>query len=192
MRSLPRPVTRLFPHRFPRAIAAALLALSIGGAHAVETAAFARAQTQFLAARDGDNAAIDNAAERFDALLAAEPAHPLLLAYAGSTTALRARAALWPWKKMSHAEDGLARIDKALALLQPAHDLTLVRGVPVSLETRLVAANTFLALPAMFNRGARGQRLLAEIAASPLLARTPQGFQDAVLAGSAQAAKAAP
>lgn len=172
-------------------LAAALLALSLGSAHAVGDAEFVHAHTQFLAARGGDNAAIDIAAERFDALLRAEPAHPLLLAYAGSATALRAKTALWPWKKMGHAEDGLARIDKALALLQPAHDRTLARGVPVSLETRFVAASTFLGLPSMFNRSARGQRLLAEVLASPLLAKAPPGFQDAVRAQAAQATRSA-
>ena len=37
-------------------------------------------------------------------------------------------------------------------LLQPAHDAPLHRDTPASLETRFVAANTFLGMPSMFNR----------------------------------------
>ena len=99
-----------------------------------------------------------------------------MLAYSGAATALLARAAMLPWKKMSYADEGLARIDKALALLQPAHDTLLHRGTPASLEARFVAANTFIGMPAMFNRGARGRSLLEQVLQSPLLATSPLPF----------------
>ena len=134
---------------------------------------FDAAFRQFQQALAGDDGAAERAAEQFAGLVRAEPGDPLLLAYDGAATSLQARGALLPWKKMAYAEDGLAQIDKALVLLQPAHDGVLRHGTPDSLETRFVAATTFLGLPPMFHREARGAALLAEVLASPLLARAP-------------------
>jgi hypothetical protein len=113
-------------------------------------------------------------------LLGAHPGDPRLLAYAGAATARLSRTTLLPWKKMRHAEDGLAQLDKALALIRPEHEQAPAGGVPPALETRLVAANTFLAVPGMFNRGARGEKLLAELLNLPTLATAPAAFRSAV------------
>lgn len=125
----------------------------------------------FQRAYRGERDAIEPAAEQFVALSQARPGDPLTLAYAGSATTLRATTTWLPWRTMSHAEDGLAMLDRALALLGPAHDQQQIRGSALSLEVRFTAARTFLALPdEMFHRAARGQRLLDEVLASPLLA----------------------
>ncbi|WP_284616802.1 hypothetical protein [Aquabacterium humicola] len=160
-------------------------------AQAADTAAYAAALTEFLrGAADGGDAAIDSAADQFGRLSAAEPGDPVLRAYAGASLAMRARTTMLPWKKMGYAEDGLAQIDKALALLTPAHDAPGYRGVPASLETRFTAAGTFLALPSMFNRNARGAKLLDEVAKSPLLDGAPLPFKAAVwLRAGQEAAK---
>ena len=147
---------------------------------AASAADFAQAAATFGRARDGDDAVVAPALAQFTALLQAQPDDPLLLAYAGAATAMQARATWMPWKKLGHAEDGLAMIDRALARLTPAHDAELRRGVPVSLETRLTAAGTFLALPAMFHRGERGRRLLEQVQRDPALAATPAAFRAAV------------
>jgi hypothetical protein len=144
------------------------------------TADFAQATATFRRARNGDDAAIRPTLVQFTTLLQTQPDDPLLLAYAGATTAMQARTTWMPWKKMGHAEDGLAMIDRALARLTPAHDAELRRGVPVALETRLTAAGTFLALPAMFHRGERGRRLLEQVQRDPALAATPPAFREAV------------
>ncbi|MBL8340843.1 MAG: hypothetical protein JNL30_05175 [Rubrivivax sp.] len=149
-------------------------------AQAAEAPAFAAAMAEFDRALGGDEAAVEPAAERLARLSAAEPADPVLRAYAGAATALRARTTLLPWKKMRHAEDGLALLDKALAQLAAAHDAPLYRGVPASLEARFTAATTFLAMPSMFNRQARGLKLLDEVTASPLLEGAPLPFKGAV------------
>lgn len=145
-----------------------------------DEAAQRSALATFQQARGGDGSRIEAAAQQLQAVSRSAPGHPLWLAYAGSATALQARGTLLPWKKMSFTEDGLALIDKALALLTPAHAAELHDGVPVALETRLTAASTFLALPAMFNRAERGRRLLDELQKDPLLAGTPVRFQEAV------------
>lgn len=163
-------------------LAALALSLSFGAATAATTdAQFQAAFQTFQAAQNGDSAALDGSADQFNELLKAEPGHPMLMVYAGAATALKANSTFFPWKKIGYAEDGLAQIDKGLALLQPVHDTALLNGSPVSLQARFTAANTFLKLPGFFNRGARGVKLLAEVQASPLLSQATPRFQGAVL-----------
>jgi hypothetical protein len=157
-------------------------------AHAGDEA-FAAAFQQFQHAGSGDEAAIERAAAQFAELSQSAPADPVLLAYAGAAHAQQARTTVLPWRKIAFAEDGLAQIDKALTLLEPAHDRPLHRGTPASLETPFVAANTFLRLPAMFNRQARGAKLLDEVLASPLLAAAPLPFRGAVWMRAADLAR---
>jgi len=161
------------------AAGAAWLALA-QPACAADAADFEAAFATFQRAAAGDESAIDPAVKQFTHLADADPSDPLLLAYSGAATALQARATVLPWKKLSYADDGLARIDKALALLQPAHDTLLHRGTPAGLETRFVAANTFLSMPAMFNRGARGRSLLEQVLQSPQFATAPLPFRGTV------------
>lgn len=161
-------------------LGAAWMVMTAKPACAADAPDFNAAFALFQRAAAGDEGAIEGAVKQFAALAAADPSDPVLLAYEGAATALQARAALLPWKKMSFADDGLARIDKALALLQPAHDTLLHRGTPAGLETRFVAANTFLGMPSMFNRQARGRRLLDDVLQSPLLATSPLPFRGTV------------
>ena len=172
------------------ALSAAALLVPLAPAAAGEKAVPA-ALAEFQRALDGQQAAIEPAAQQLLALSQAEPANPVLRAYAGAATAMRASTTLLPWKKMGHAEDGLALIDKALAQLTPAHDAPLYRHVPASLEVRFTAAGTFLAMPSMFNRHERGRTLLDEVLNSPLLDATPAPFKAAVwMRAGQEAAKA--
>jgi hypothetical protein len=102
------------------------------------------------------------------------------MAYAGAAIALKSTTTWLPWRKMSHAEDGMAVLDKALALLTPAHNAPLQHGVAGTLEVRFVAASTFLAVPGFMNRGARGAKLLQEVLSSPLFEANPLGFRGSV------------
>ena len=162
-----------------RLIALAALAIALP-ALAVDPAVYETAFQQFQRAAAGDKDAIEPAAQQFAGLSAAEPADPVLLAYAGAATSMRAKTTLLPWKKMSFAEDGLAQLDKALAMLAPAHEQLQHKGTPATLETRFIAASTFLALPSMFNRQPRGAKLLDDVLANPQLAAAPLGFRGAV------------
>jgi hypothetical protein len=170
------------------AFAGATLMTAAPACAAVPEPAYDAAFQQFQQAAAGSNTkAIEAAAEQFGQLAATDPADPVLLAYSGAATAMRATTTMLPWRKMSYAEDGLAQLDKALALLRPEHDTLLHKNVPASLETRLVAANTFLRLPSMFNRRARGVKLLDDVLKNPLLASAPAGFKAAVAAAQARA-----
>ena len=184
MTALPRPTFQV------AALAAALLIglAALTGPACADEAAQRAALATFSQARAGDDGRIEAAAAQLLAVSRGEPGHPLWLAYAGSATALQARTTWAPWKKMAHAEDGLAQIDKALALLGTTHETTLHDGVPVALETKLTAASTFLALPSMFNRGERGRRLLEEVLKHPAYAGTPAAFQEAARKLTAKAA----
>jgi hypothetical protein len=177
----------MFRHSTRRTLlCAAALALATGWAAAAPETSFAPAFELFIKASAGDESAVVAAAEAFDTLLKAEPTNPVLMAYAGASLAMKAGTTRLPWKKMGYAEDGLALLDKSLALHTPAHDAPLQHGVPGALEVRYVAANTFLAVPSFMNRGARGARLLDETLASPLFASAPQPFRNQVQARAAR------
>jgi hypothetical protein len=163
-----------------RAVGLAAVLAWRSAVQAAPDAQFQPAVEQFNRAAAGDTAAIEPAAQAFSALWQAEPGNLVLLAYAGAATSLRATTTWLPWKKMAYAEDGLAQLDKALAQLTPAHNAPLQRGTPAVLEVKLVAANTFLAVPGFMNRKDKGLKLLGEVQASPLLAQSPAEFQKAV------------
>jgi hypothetical protein len=154
--------------------------VATGVAIAAPDASFDSAFHHFIVASGGDDSAVDAAADEFDALLKAEPTNPVLMAYTGAATALRAKTTMMPWKKMGYAEDGLAMVDKAVAMLAPAHDAVVQHGTPGSIEVRFVAANAFLGVPPFMNRGARGAKLLNEVLASPLFEKAPLPFQGTV------------
>ena len=182
--------TPLF-HRLCQAAVVASLVCLTGAALAVPEAQFQAAFQQFLKASAGDSDAIDHAAEAFSGLLQSEPANPVLLAYTGAATAMKSATTMLPWKKMSYAEDGLAQLDKALAILSPAHDATVQNGTPGVLEVKFVAANTFLAVPSFMNRHERGAKLLGEVLAHPLFATAPLGSKGSVwLKAANEASKA--
>jgi len=167
-------------HRIAQALLALGMAASFSLSLAAPEAQVQAAQAQFQAAAKGNTDAIEKSVEAYAALLKAEPANPMLMAYLGAATTMRANTTMLPWKKMSHVEDGLAYLDKALALLQPQHEQPLPGQVAVALETRFTAISTFLALPSMFNRGPRGAKLLGELLANPQFAQAPLPFQGAV------------
>jgi len=166
----------------PRQILATvcLTAGLVSGACAVPDAQFVPLFEQFEIIQNGDQSRLPHVADGFAALLKAEPANPVLLAYSGTTLAMKANTTWLPWKKMAYAEDGMAMLDKALLLLTPAHDAPLQHATPGSLEVKLLAAKTFLAVPGFMNKRARGVKLVEELVASPLLSQAPIGFQGMV------------
>jgi hypothetical protein len=147
---------------------------------APDAATYQSARSHFQPALDGDNSAIDPAATQLKALSDADPADPVLRAYAGAATSMRARTTMLPWRRMGYAEDGLAQLDKALAQITPVHEAAPAGAVPLALETRYIAASSFLAMPDMFHRGARGEQLLTQVLTAPALATAAPEFQSTV------------
>src|SRR5471032_1654391 len=155
--------------------AAAALALgTVLQCQAASETEFRDALKAFQQARNGEDRQIEPAIAAFDALARAEPQQPAYAAYLGSALALKAREAWMPWNKLKYSERGLDHIDQALAALKPQHESQLLRGVPVSMETRLVAASTFLTLPdGIFHRRVTGKKLVDELLRHHALATAP-------------------
>ncbi len=146
-----------------------------------DAAQFAVALDLYEKARAGESGQVARAIAAFEALAKAEPSQPLYGAYLGSAMALRGRDAWMPWNKIRYTEEGLDRIDQALAALRPEHDRELLRGVPVGLETRLVAGVTYIKLPdGVFHRRAAGVKLIEQLLRHPALAAAPAEFRAAV------------
>lgn len=152
---------------------------------------FDAALREFDAAR-ADEKHLDSAIAALRGLPADPQRRPLAAACLGSALALQGKAAWMPWNKMKFTEQGLDQLDAALALLKPEHGAVLVRGVPVALQTRLVAAATFVAVPdGLFHRRADGRKLLAALRADPLLAGAPAAFRAEVAAAETRLAESA-
>lgn len=138
------------------------------------TEAFAAARTLFEQGLLGSKKDNEQAAELFKALSDQEHGNPLYLAYYGSATTVKSRDAFFPWSKLKLGEQGLDIIDKALKMVTAEHDTTMIKGVPVSVGTRLVAVSTFLQMPdKYFHRFVAGKSLLTETMNSRAFAAAP-------------------
>jgi hypothetical protein len=114
---------------------------------------------------------------RLERLAGREPRNPVYLAYAGACQTVVARDAKVPDDQARLAMQGIERVEQALAMLAPAHDDAELRGVPQSIEVRLVAAEVFTSLPPFFNLRGAGQAAAAAAMASPAWARTPDSVR---------------
>lgn len=156
----------------------------------VAPAGFKEARRQFMACLSGDGKACGAAIDKFNALAASHPGHPLLSAYAGAGTAILGRDAYMPWNKLKYAEDGADAVEKALAQLTPAHDEALFHGTPESVETRMLAATTLLSLPDFMNRSASGKRALEAALKSSVFGQAAPPVRARLFALAARTAKA--
>jgi len=166
------------------------LSLGMQPAQALDENAFQGAFAHLQKARSAGGNEVDAAINAFEQLSQQEPANPLLRAYLGSAQSMQGSHALLPWNKLKYTENGLATIDKALQQLGPEQAHQRVRGVPVTLETRLVAASTFLALPDMFKRSQLGHQQLQQLLADTDLLAAPAGFREAVVGLAVKTASA--
>jgi len=138
----------------------------------------AQARELFEAGRKGSSASVSEAQLRFNDLLAQDPANPLYLAYLGSTYTLQARESSLPWTKIRLVNKGIDLLDQALSRLRAGEARAATATPPLTLETRLVAVATFIALPdSLFHRMAEAKRTLREALASPTLARADLGLR---------------
>ncbi len=153
------------------------------------TKEFIDAQEIFEQALAGDESKTELAQQKMQALLKTEPNHPLFNAYYGSTFALMARDAWMPWTSISYAEKALAILDKALAMLQPNHSKELLRGTPVSVETRLVTISTFLKVPNFMHRLDHAKLELSTLFDDDAYALTPPATQSRIYFQTAQIAQ---
>lgn len=133
------------------------------------------ARDVFLQGVDGDKQAVRKAVNRFRALSRRFPDEPVYLAYFGAALTLQGRDAANNIDKQRFSEDGLGKIDRALTQLPSDRHLA-----PRTLETLLVAADSFIYMPAFFNRYDRGRELLQKILDDPGFDAMAPGFKAAV------------
>ena len=146
-----------------------MLCLFAGSSQADDlTKQFVDAQAVFERSLAGDEDATELALDQFDRLIEMAPDNPLFTVYLGSAYTLKARDAMMPWTRLKYLDKGLGIIDKTLRKLAPVHDETLMRGVPVSVETRLVAVSTFLSVPGFLNRLQPAKDLLQDVFTDPV------------------------
>jgi hypothetical protein len=140
--------------------------------------AFAEATEALRRASAGEANQGPRAKALLDKLAAAAPGDPVILAYAGSAAVLVARDERSPIERMKGIDAGLDQIDLAVRLLGPDHDRPLPGRLPARVETLLVAASTFLALPdAVFHRAQEGKTMVAGVRAHPDFHRLPASVQ---------------
>lgn len=138
-----------------RVISLLLLMLFNTAVFAVTADELTAVRKQFSTGMDSEEAN-KSIHEKLQQLLQQEPDNPLLLVYYGSSETTLGKYAWMPWNKLSHVNDGIARIERALRLVGES-------AVPSLREVQLVAASTYVALPEMFNTFDSGKKLLAEL-----------------------------
>lgn len=121
------------------------------------------ARTVFLRGVDGDKRAVRDAVQRFKTLSRAHAGEPVFQAYLGAAMTLQGRDAPNNIEKGRITEEGLGVLDRALDAQMAKPD----PGSVHTLDTMLVAANTYIHLPAFFNRYQQGKDLLQKILAHP-------------------------
>lgn len=141
----------------------------------------AEARTVFLQGVDGDKNAVRTAIRRFKSLSHKNPQEPVLLAYLGACMTLQGRDAGNNLDKRRLTEDGLGKIDKALSMQAERAD----QGSDHHLDTLLVAANSYIHIPAFFNRHDKGRQLLQQILDDSNFGAMAAGFKAATYLAAA-------
>ncbi|MBI5450825.1 MAG: hypothetical protein HY940_05655 [Gammaproteobacteria bacterium] len=143
--------------------------------------ALTEARAVFLRGVDGEKRAVRDATQRFRSLSMAHPQEPVYQAYLGACITLQGRDASNNLDKRRITEEGLGKIDQALEMLPNSAD----QASPHSLDTLLVAANSFIHIPSFFNRHDKGKRLLQQILADRGFDGMAAGFKAATYLAAA-------
>jgi len=140
----------------------------------------------------GDEAKVETVYQQLENLIELEGQKPLTMVYLGGTETLKGRDAWMPWNKMKYVEQGLAKIDKGLDLLNanpvPFEEQPIVSGIHESHLTQAISASTFTLLPDMFNYFERGYDIYLSLLAQPEFTKEPFAATAWVYALAIQAA----
>lgn len=146
-----------------------------------------QARSVFLNAVDGDKRAVRDATRRFKKLSHDFSREPVLMAYLGACMTLQGRDADNNLNKRRLTNDGLNQIDRALSLLSELNEYPARRR----LDTQLVAASSYVHIPAFFNRHDKGARLLQQILSDTAFDTMADGFKAATYMAAALVAHGA-
>jgi hypothetical protein len=131
----------------------------------------------YYQAAQGNSDATEQAVQALTKHIQQQGATPLSLVYLGAAHTLEGRDALLPWNKMKYVEQGIAKIDKGLALIDRTpgseENNEIVMGLPGNLLAQANAATVFAELPDMFSQFDKGYELYLELLANPKLQEAP-------------------
>ncbi|WP_444916015.1 hypothetical protein [Microbulbifer sp. TRSA007] len=143
---------------------------------------------QKAAAQGG--AAIEDSYEAFKILQKDNPSDPIVLFYLGASETLMAKESWLPWRKVSYAENGIARMDKALTIIEEMDNPgRSSQGMPQDLLLKGIAATTFTKVPKFFNSFDRGFELYHELMGDPRMGYMPPDATHWIYCGALQAAE---
>lgn len=178
-----------------RTVAALLLTLAAAWPlTAVQATTNPALMTAYLQGVQGDADANQQALVTLSMAQQDSPADLHILAMLGAVETSGAKHAWLPWNKMKAAEQGLAKLDKALRLLPeqsaavPAQSPQQQQAAALTMQVQTIAGCTFVHLPDMFNRFEQGYQLLKSQLQSPALQYAPVGAQQALYSCGSQAA----
>jgi hypothetical protein len=143
------------------ALVLAVLA-SVQPAQAKDTA-FMTLRSQYVSATEQRGDAVQRALGTVEALLKADPADAVAMAYKGSLLTMAGGDAMMPWNKLKYVNVGLELMDDAVARSgrAKAHD------IDAQVEILMVAGFTFSRLPSMFKREPHARKMIASLIAHP-------------------------
>ncbi|WP_299586010.1 hypothetical protein [uncultured Microbulbifer sp.] len=140
------------------------------------------------AAQQGGDA-IEASYEAFKVAQQKNPTDPAALFYLGASETLMAKESWLPWRKVGYAENGIARMDKALRMLEELENPgRSAKGMPRDLLFKGIAATTFTKVPAFFNAFDRGFELYGELMGDPRLSHMPVQAVSWIYCGALEAA----
>lgn len=169
-----------------RLICIFIVLLAIPPLHADEIDSdLTEARNIFLQGVDGDKRAVRDATHRFRSLTLSYPKEPVFLAYLGSCKTLQGRDIPNNIEKKRVTEEGLADIDRALEQISVYKNINSARY----LDTLLVTANSFIHIPAFFNRYDKGKHFLQQILHHPDFDEMAAGFKAAAYMAEALVAQ---
>ena len=144
---------------------------------------------QYNQVAQGNTAMLDDVHELFEQEQKKNPSDARALFYLGATETIKGRESWLPWRKLSYTENGLARMDKALSLLDDQDNLRSINHIPQPIYLKANAAIVFTQVPEFFNYFDRGYQLFQEVLQDPALAAVPVQAKTWIYFYGIQAAK---
>ncbi|WP_445358717.1 hypothetical protein [Microbulbifer sp. ANSA005] len=167
-----------------------IMALNLGVSVSSLAAQDAQMEGLYQKAAAQGGAAIEESYEAFKALQKDNPSDPIALFYLGASETLMAKESWLPWRKVSYAENGIARMDKALTIIEEMDNPgRSSQGMPQDLLLKGIAATTFTKVPKFFNSFDRGFELYHELMGDPRMGYMPPDATHWIYCGALQAAE---
>ncbi|WP_444932679.1 hypothetical protein [Microbulbifer sp. JTAC008] len=167
-----------------------IMALNLGVSVSSLAAQDAKMEDLYQKAAAQGGAAIEESYEAFKTLQKDNPSDPIVLFYLGASETLMAKESWLPWRKVSYAENGIARMDKALTIIEEMDNPgRSSQGMPQDLLLKGIAATTFTKVPKLFNSFDRGFELYHELMGDPRIGYMPPDATRWIYCGALQAAE---